>query len=310
LTEGTGIDLPGAEGIGALLTGSPAGAQPFDPGAVLGRKGLRYTDRATQLAFCAAQAALIDAGLLDEILTVPAADVAVLVASNLGNLGTVCRVVSTIAEEDGTSWLSPMDTPNASSNVTASAVALRFGLRGPNLMVCNGPTSGIDALRWAALTVTSGRARHALVIGVEPDDDVTRRMLGTDRVIDGAIAAVIELAATAQSRDAPQKVRIDGFTRAGGVRQCLTDLDAQADNAALFVPQTRQPLPADVLAGAPRFDLSQRWGPASGALGVLQCAAAVAHFAKAGTGVVYAIAGGDEDDASAGMVLRPAEVAP
>jgi monoamine oxidase len=38
-----------------------------------------------------------------------------------------------------------MDLPNASSNVVASSVAIRFGLRGPNLMLCNGATSGLDA---------------------------------------------------------------------------------------------------------------------------------------------------------------------
>ncbi|GAA0897197.1 hypothetical protein GCM10009557_71720 [Virgisporangium ochraceum] len=75
--------------------------------------------------------------------------------------------------------------------------------------------------------------------------------------------------------------------------------------AAFYVPETDRSLPADLFPGVRRRDLAERWGPASGALGVLQCVTAVADLSDAADGApVYAVAGGDEDDASAGMVLH------
>jgi 3-oxoacyl-[acyl-carrier-protein] synthase II len=174
-------------------------------------------------------------------------------------------------------------------------------------MVCNGPTSGVDALRWAALMLAGRRARYALVVGVEPDDEVGRRLLGTPRLLDGAAAAVLERAGTARVRGATPRLRFGAFARESGVRACLASLGPAAGPATWYVPQTARELSEDLLPGVPRHDLSLRWGPASGALGVLQCAAAAAQLAG-GAAAAYAIAGGDEDDASAGMLLLPGAV--
>ncbi|MEH6377850.1 beta-ketoacyl synthase, partial [Streptomyces sp. KLMMK] len=61
-------------------------------------------------------------------------------------------------------------------------------------------------------------------------------------------------------------------------------------------------------AGAPAVDLTGRLGRCSGALGVLQCAAAVAHFDRraedgATDGTVLAWAGSAGDDAAAALLL-------
>ena len=159
---GVGLALPGIADAAALPGATRTAvraAGPVEPADRLGRRGLRYLDRAGQLALCAARDALRDAALLpadgDE-LAVPGESVAVVASSNLGSLGTVCELAATIAERT-TDLVSPMALPNASSNVVAAAVAMRFGLRGPNLMFTNGPTSGLDAVFWAALLVTSGR---------------------------------------------------------------------------------------------------------------------------------------------------------
>lgn len=313
LVTGVGLAVPGALHPTELTTRTASGAEPVDPAARIGRKGLRYLDQVTRLALCAARDALNAAGLMtgDARLTttggapavaaellVPAESVAVVVSSNFGNLDSVCEIATTIAADGGTRLLSPVYAPRLSSNVTASEIAIRFGLRGPNLMVCNGPTSGLDALHWAMVLLSGGRARHVLVVGAEPANDVVRRLTGHEHPFDGAAALVLETPAAAAERDVPVLAGLGGYVRTGGLTSCVSALGGAP--RAWFAPRHTA---ADVLAGVPRHDLEDRWGPASGALGVLQCAAAVGHFASGGQGPVHAVAGTDADDAVAGLVL-------
>ncbi|GAA2801253.1 beta-ketoacyl synthase N-terminal-like domain-containing protein [Kitasatospora sp. CM 4170] len=314
LVSGVGVVLPRAASAAELIEPGPADAPPVEPKDLVGKKGLRYKDRATQLAYCAARAALQDAALVDEEgLTVAAGSVAVVVSSNYGNLDTVTRAMDTITRETAAAG-SPMDLPNASSNVVASSVAIRFGLRGPNLMLCNGATSGLDALRWGAGLIRAGRVSRALALGVEPDNAAVRAFTGADRLLDGAVGVVLESEESAAGRGVPGLAVLGAEVRGAGLAASLARLAGPAgERPALWqVPETdagADALPADLLDGVPRDDLGERFGTASGALGVLQCAAAVGWFARGGAGPVVASAGTDADDASAGLVLlRPAAV--
>ncbi|WP_369390540.1 beta-ketoacyl synthase N-terminal-like domain-containing protein [Streptomyces sp. CG1] len=304
--SGVGVLVPGADTPTALAAGPAPGSEPVAPEQTVGKKGLRYKDRATQLAYAIAAKTLQDTGLLDaDGLTVPAESVGVVASSNLGNLDTVTRALDTIHAET-VSGTSPMDLPNASSNVIASSVAIRFGLRGPNLMVCNGATSGLDALHWAATMITAGRVDRVLVLGVEPDNDTVRRLFGDDRaVVDGGAAVVLERAEAAQQRSARARAVYRGYRQADDVRSCierLRALDPGMEPARWQTPQTGSgPLPDDLLPGVPR----DGFGPAraSGALGVLQAVAATAWFADGGKGLVYAVAGADVAEPAAGVAL-------
>ncbi|MEU1455720.1 beta-ketoacyl synthase N-terminal-like domain-containing protein [Streptomyces avermitilis] len=314
VATGVGLAVPGASAATELTARTAEAAAPVDPAARIGKKGLRYLDQATRLALCAARDALNAAGLMtgDARLTsacggapavaakllVPAESVAVVVSSNFGNLDSVCEVATAIAADGGTRLLSPVYAPRLSSNVTASEIAIRFGLRGPNLMVCNGPTSGLDAVHWATVLLSGGRARHVLVVGAEPANDVVRRLTGHEHPFDGAAALVLESSAAAAERGTPVLAGLDGYVRTGSMADCVAALGGVP--RAWFAPRHT---PADVLSGVPRHDLEDRWGPASGALGVLQCAAAVGHFAAGGSGPLYTVAGTDADDAVAGLVL-------
>ncbi|GDY43033.1 hypothetical protein SANT12839_039150 [Streptomyces antimycoticus] len=209
VVTGVGLALPGADTPDALLrrTACPVtgpAAEPFDTAARIGRRGHRYKDRATRLALCAALDALRDARLIPsdgEEVTVPGDTVGVVASSNLGNLDTACLTAAAIAERSAVD-LSPMSLPNASSNVIASWVAIRHGLRGPNLMLCNGATSGLDAVHWGAALVAAGRVRRAVVIGVETHNAVVEDLLGrsADELLDGAAALVVEGARWAEGR--------------------------------------------------------------------------------------------------------------
>lgn len=309
VVTGTGVTLPGADRPEAVLAGRREDAEPVDTARLLGRggryRGLRYKDRATQLAYCAADAALTDAGLLaDGDLTVPPGTVGVVVSSNTGNLDTVVRVVDTLRTET-TDALSPMDLPKVSCNVVASSVAIKHGLRGPNLMICNGTTSGLDAVRWAATMLETGRLTRAVVLGVEPDTEPTRTMLNGTPPLDGAVALVVEDAAAAAARGARVLARVGGHARGADLAACVAELSTVDATQPVAWQVSGRAVPEAVLPGVPRHDLTTVWGPCSGALGVLQCVAAVGAFATGATGAVYATAGDDEHDATAGLVLTP-----
>lgn len=313
---GVGLALAGANSPVDLLAPMPSNPTPVDPAARIGKKGLRFQDRATQLALCAANEALRAAGLVvgepvplpgeprlpaRAELTVPADSVAVLASSNFGNVDSVRDVVVMVAETGSTRLTSPIVTPRLSSNVVASEVAIRFGLRGANLMMCNGSTSGLDAVHWASSLIASGRVRHALVVGVEPDNAVVRGLVGHDHLLDGAVAVVVEDESVAMARQVPILAELGCYARTGSVAESLARLSAGVQG-----PVTAWFGPADTAApmGAATHDLSERWGSASGALGVLQCAAAVGHFAAGENGSAYAVTGGSADDASGALLLH------
>ncbi|MFG2132142.1 beta-ketoacyl synthase N-terminal-like domain-containing protein [Streptomyces sp. NPDC048751] len=289
---GTAVALPGAADAPALLRPAPPAAEPVDPTALIGRKGLRFKDRATQLGLHLAHAALTDAGLLqDGEPTVPGDRLGTVVSSNLGNADTVCRAVETIAKES-TGALSPMDTPNASSNIIASETAIRYGLRGPNLTVCNGRSSGLDAIRWAALMLRSGRADHILVTGVEPDNEVTRRLVDGP-VADGGAAVVLSRTTTRA------RALLGPVLRTARSADTADELTRRAPGGELWLSEEDHVVPGH----ARRIALTG-WGELSGALGVAQCAAAAGWFAQGHDGPAYALAG------TAGAVLFPPERTP
>ncbi|MFF2746228.1 beta-ketoacyl synthase N-terminal-like domain-containing protein [Kitasatospora sp. NPDC058048] len=297
VVSGAAVLLPGADSVRALLAGPEQGAPAVVPADLVGRKGLRYKDRATQLGYALAALVLADAGLTGEDGT--AAGTGVVASSNFGNLDTVTRALDTIRAETVTGT-SPMDLPNASSNVIASSVAIRHGLRGPNLMVCNGPTSGLDAVHWAATLLRAGRAERMLVLGVEPDSEVVRRLTGGHPGIDGGAALLLEREDAVHARGGTVRAVLGGYARAGAVRDVLDRLAAEGEPARCEAPAG---LDAALLPGVPRAGLPEHCGEASGALGVVQCAAAVGWFEDGGSGPVYALTGGAGADAGAGLAL-------
>lgn len=305
VVTGVGLALAGVDDAAGLLRLGPEAAAPLDPAARIGGRGLRYKDRASQLALCAAGDALRAAGLVDAAggLTVASGSVAVVASSNAGNLDTVCLAAAALNEES-TDGLSPMDLPNASSNVVASSVALRFGLRGPNLMLCNGPASGLDALYWGARLLAAGRCGCVVVIGVEPRNAVVAGLSGTpeDALLDGAAAVVIETGGSARGRGAAPAALLGRFARERGLAACVAALTG--DGAGLgvwFTPERYDP--GLVAPGVARRDLAAAFGRASGALGVLQCAAAVGWFAAGGAGTALLTSGHGPGEAVCGLLL-------
>jgi hypothetical protein len=224
---GHAVHVPGLSYVD--IPGSPAepAVGPDEAHLVLGRKGLLAKEPATRLALCATQVAL---GLPPGKLTEPVAGAegtAVVVASNLGNVATVCEVVDQVRTEGGRA-VSPLVAPNASSNIIASSIALRFGFTGPNILVCSGATAGLDAIRLGALLVRSGRTHRAVVVGVEPDDEIATKLCPGLR----ATAAAVVLEAHDEDDEVGAASVLGGLTRARTRLDSTVDLPMETYGAA------------------------------------------------------------------------------
>lgn len=305
VVTGIGLALPGVATYGDLLGPLP-GEGGFDPATGLLGRELRHKDRATRLALRAAESALHHAGLTDAqgTFTGVADATAVVVSTNLGNADSICEATDIIARE-GVKGLSPLGLPQNASNVVAGCLAIRYRLRGPNLTVSNGTTSGLDALAWARNLIVAGRAEAAVVIGVEPANDVATKLLG-EQSTDAAAAIVLESADSAASRGARPRATIAGYARSRDLAAALTSAGVtQEDSVGLWLGDEAGAGAVQLLASTPRIDLESQLGPLSGALGVLQCAAAAAHLESDATGNVLTTAGGPRHDAAAALLLTP-----
>lgn len=295
---GVGLAVTGLPGLAGLLRPSESSELSWSG------KGMRHKDRASQLALLATGNALNDAGLTD----FDGDRAAVVVSSNFGNLDTVCDFTD-IIRSDTVTGISPMRVPHMSSNVTACWVAIEHGMRGPNLTLCSGTPSGLDAMFWARNMIVVDRADVAVVIGVEPNTApvaALHKATGGERWLDGAVALVVESTEHALRRGARLRARIGAYGK---------EVESQAAIRAALMEYSK---PIDLCVSAPRVtglpggvrtvDLTSRLGRCSGALGVLQCAAAVAWLDESGPDTVLAVAGaaGDgegDDTGTAALVL-------
>jgi 3-oxoacyl-[acyl-carrier-protein] synthase II len=317
---GAGIAVPGLEEPADLLEPPADLLEPsatsggFNPATGLRGREMRNKDRASRLALSAVAPALRDAGLLGaDGYTGPEERTAVVVSTNFGNLDSVCGFADTIAEQN-IAGLSPLGLPHTSSNAIAGWIAIRYRMRGPNLTVCNGPTSGIDALQWAGNLLAARRAETVVVVGVEPDTEPVARLLadgpgGPDRrrVLDGAAAVVLEPVEHATARGGPVRAVLTGCSRAADLPTAVDRVlgsDGPAATMWLGVALDYWEAAASPVVGATVLDLTERLGQCSGALGVLQCAAGAVHLSRGGSGAVLGTAGGAPgDDGAAAMLL-------
>lgn len=266
--EAAAVHVPGFVSRQLIATAEEPDCGPEEAHTLLGRKGLLFKEPAVRIAMCAVHRAL---GLPPGKPAGPvqhAAGTAVVVSSNLGNVATVCEVVDQV-RAGRLREVSPMQAPNASSNIIASSIAIRYGFTGPNLMVCSGATSGLDAVRLGALLVRSGRTHRAVVVGTEPADHVaTSLFAGTDQSFAGplrAAAACVVLTAAVR----PDQVRLRSVRR-------HRDPESEDDRGIRAIRIIHGP-------GRGGTDLSALIGNVYGAAGVLQAAVATRWLTEPAT---------------------------
>jgi 3-oxoacyl-[acyl-carrier-protein] synthase II len=329
VVTGVGLAVPGLRVPGDLLDPPSDDPRGFDPAVELSARSMRHKDRASRLALYAVGPALHDAGLIgdspsgvnNQLDAVLGRRTAVVVSTNLANLEKTCEFTDIIHREAVTG-LSPATMPHT-SNMTACWVAIEYGLRGPNITLCNGTTSGLDAVFWARNLIAVRRAEIAVVIGVEPDTPPVARLHREDGAgvwLDGAVALIVESAQHARQRAATPRAVIGGYGRAADHVSAVakTRADLPLVDLYLVAEHTHSGgLAAEDSTSnhAPSADLTTRFGRCSGALGVLQCVAGVARLDRGDATAILAIAGsatnnqGNEADSSgvAALLLeRPA----
>jgi len=325
---GVGLVIPGLRGIDDLLEPPPEDPCGFDPTVELSGRSMRHKDPASRLALRAAGPALHDAGLLSDPLPgvknrLAAAlgqRVAVVVSTNFANLEKTCEFTEIIDQETVTG-LSPARMPHT-SNVTACWVAIEYGLCGPNITLCNGTTSGLDAVFWARNLVAVRRVDIAVVIGVEPDTMPVARLhreSGGESWLDGAVAVIVESSQHAGRRGAISRAVVGGYGRAADRAIAVAQTRADLQLVDLYLATQHRGVDGvegSASNGVLTLDLTARFGRCSGALGVLQCAAGVARLDRGDARAVLAIAGSavgscdDEGDPSGAAALLLERSAP
>jgi len=136
----------------------------FNPGAILGEKGLRNLDRATKLLLCAGKLALDDAKL--EITEENSTSFGISIGTTLGSLWSISEFDKS-ALRDGPHFVNPAEFPNTVINSPPSQLAIRLKSKGPCATISSGFTSSLDAIKYGIDLIRNKRAQIVLGGGVE-----------------------------------------------------------------------------------------------------------------------------------------------
>jgi len=222
----------------------------FDPVALFGSKEARRMDRFTQFATAATLEALEQSGLkIDESNR---DGIGVLIGTGIGGLGTILDQTA-VMNERGPDRLSPFLVPMMISDSAAGMLAIRFGVRGPNMSLATACASGNNAIgealemirRESADVMIAGGAEAALVslamagmnvMGAlstrNEDPQTASRPFDKDRdgflMGEGAGVLILETLEHAQARGATILGELSGY----GTTDDAHHISAPAENGA------------------------------------------------------------------------------
>ena len=135
----------------------------FDPNTVMDAKEVKKADRFIQLGLKAAEEAIADAALPDDI---DKDRFGVSSASGIGGLPNIAKN-SVICENKGPRRISPFFIPSSLVNMLGGFISIYQGLKGPNLSSVTACAAGTHAIGEAAKTIMIGGADQMLVVGAE-----------------------------------------------------------------------------------------------------------------------------------------------
>jgi 3-oxoacyl-[acyl-carrier-protein] synthase II len=190
--------LAGRSGVGPITLFDPsqlevriaAEVKDFDPVALFDRRQARRNDRFTLFALEAARQALGDADL--QLEGEDGRDVGVLIGSAIGGILTLLENYD-VLQASGPRRVSPFMVPMMMPNAASAAVAITYGLRGPNLCVASACATGSHAIGEAAEVIRRGHA-EVMICG------------GSDAVIASlALSAFKNMGAVSTRNDEPER---------------------------------------------------------------------------------------------------------
>jgi len=141
-----------------------AEVKDFDPVTLFGRRKARRNDRFTLFALEAARQAIADAGLQFE--QGDKWEVGVIIGTAIGGVITLLRNHE-ILLRSGPRRVSPFMAPMMMPNAASAAVAIAYGLRGPNLALVSACATGSNAIGEAAEVIRRGHADVMICGGSE-----------------------------------------------------------------------------------------------------------------------------------------------
>jgi 3-oxoacyl-[acyl-carrier-protein] synthase II len=136
----------------------------FNPVDILGKKGLIDLDRATTLLLSATKFALEDSHI--DLLNINSPVTGVSIGTTFGSLNSLSQFDRQSLEE-GPNFVNASRFPNTVVNSPASRVAIRYGVKGPNVTISTGFCASIDALDHATHCINADRADRIMVGAVE-----------------------------------------------------------------------------------------------------------------------------------------------
>jgi 3-oxoacyl-[acyl-carrier-protein] synthase II len=161
------ITLFDATGYDVHIAGE---VKEFDVSRYMDTKDARRHDRNTHFAVAAAGEALRDAGLLNgDGLDASQADrdrFGMVVGTGIGGIGLISDGIKTLSER-GIDRVSPFLLPNMIPDAASGMVAIRYGMRGPNMAVVSACATGGHAIGEAMETIVRGQADLMLGAGTE-----------------------------------------------------------------------------------------------------------------------------------------------
>jgi 3-oxoacyl-[acyl-carrier-protein] synthase II len=204
----------------------------FDPSTYMSPREAGRMDRFTQLAVAAADLAWAEA----ECSNLPAPEATgVVIGSGIGGLSTIEREHD-VFRDSGPRRVSPFMVPKLMPNAAAGAVAMKFGLHGPNFAVASACATGAHAVGEAYRCIKHGLADVMLAGGSEAaitplavsafarmgalsrrndEPELASRPFDAGRdgfvCAEGAGVLVLESREHAERRDAPVIARVAGY---------------------------------------------------------------------------------------------------
>ena len=179
----------------------------FEPDKFMERKEARRNDRFIQFALAATDMAVKDAGI--DFAKEDPERVGVIVGSGMGGLATIEDTHKTLMER-GVRKVSPFFIPAIIINLAPGQIALRWGLKGPNLSPVSACATGNHSLGDAMIYLERGMA-DVMIAG---STEATLTPLG--------LAGFCAARAMSERNDAPEKASRpfdkgrDGFVAAEG----------------------------------------------------------------------------------------------